>query len=173
MDTLSTLPVLLADMMDTVMASIVKKPRSLPEILRSVRQVLHLRSQGALGRVLDVSARTTERWARGETSPKNVQLHALARAVHAKSPELALELAFAARTTLDALGLATKPAVAAPPVRARPPAATIVDTIVCAAADTMGVAPGAVRPALRAAFLRARDAQFTIDEVALAFGGEG
>jgi hypothetical protein len=44
----------------------------------------------------------------------------------------------------------------------------LVDSITCAAADAMSATPEAVRPALRAAFARARDLRLTTAEVASA-----
>jgi hypothetical protein len=44
----------------------------------------------------------------------------------------------------------------------------MVDSITCAAADAMKLLPEAVRPALRAAFERARDLQLSATEVASA-----
>jgi hypothetical protein len=45
------------------------------------------------------------------------------------------------------------------------PAGVLVDSVVCAAAEAMQVAPQAIRPAVLAAFARARDAGLTTDAV--------
>jgi hypothetical protein len=41
----------------------------------------------------------------------------------------------------------------------------LVDAVVCAAAEAMSLSPQAVRPAVLAAFARARDAGLTLDAV--------
>jgi hypothetical protein len=41
----------------------------------------------------------------------------------------------------------------------------VVDSVVCAAAETMSVMPGAIRPALLAAFTRAQKIGLTVEEV--------
>jgi hypothetical protein len=46
---------------------------------------------------------------------------------------------------------------------AKPP--HLVDTVVCAAAEALGVPPPAVRPALLAAFQRAREVGLTTEDV--------
>jgi hypothetical protein len=49
----------------------------------------------------------------------------------------------------------------------------VVDTIVCAAAEAMGVMPEAIRPALRAAFRRALQVRLDVEAIdaALSAGG--
>src|SRR4029077_16663730 len=68
-----------------------------------------------------------------------------------------------------------------PPPRPPPPAPPpppdpryIVDTVVCAAAEAIQLMPEAIRPALRAAFRRARLAGLSVQDVDKALhGGEG
>jgi DNA-binding XRE family transcriptional regulator len=130
------------------------------ELLIESRRGLFL-SQGALGELLGASRRTSQRWERGHARPSPEQLAALAKHVHGHDPSLAARLAEAAQTSLVALGLvAPPPAPPAPPPVA--PAVTlpapehIIDAVVCAAADAIDVMPSALRPALHAAFRRAR-----------------
>jgi hypothetical protein len=41
----------------------------------------------------------------------------------------------------------------------------LLDSVVCAAAETMSMAPQALRPAVLAAFVRAREAGMTVDSL--------
>jgi hypothetical protein len=93
----------------------------------------------------------------------------LAARVFPVKPELAGEIAALAGTTLEDLGVAVATPVSSRP---RPRVDLIVDTVVCAAADAMGTTPEAIRPALRAAFRRANAAEFTLDELDAALGGQ-
>ncbi len=83
----------------------------------------------------------------------------MAAMVYPKDPDLAAQLAQSVGQSLVSLGIvapAPAPAhaiAAAPPP---PPIEDIVDSIVCAAADAMNALPRDVRPALLAAFTRAR-----------------
>jgi DNA-binding XRE family transcriptional regulator len=130
--------------------------------------------QGDLANLWRVSRRTVQRWDAGRGSPDPAQVVALARVVYPKNAELASRLARAVGTSLEALGLVVAPA-ASPPKPAPPPPppfvplnAHMVDSITCAAADAMNMVPGAVRPALRAAFERARDLRLSAADVATA-----
>ncbi len=135
----------------------------------------------AFGTALGASKRTAARWAAGSASLSVPQVRDLACLVYAEDPELAAELAGAASTTVDALGLVAPPApiVATPPfpepvvVLAPPPplpppplpTALVVDAVVCAAADATQVTPAAVRATLLAAFRRARELRLTVEDV--------
>ena len=52
-----------------------------------------------------------------------------------------------------------------PPPSPPVPAVVLVDSVVCAAAEAMALSPQAVRPAVLAAFVRARDAGLAPDAV--------
>jgi hypothetical protein len=60
------------------------------------------------------------------------------------------------------------PPAAPPPPRPPPDPIHIVDTVVCAAAEAMQIMPDDIRPALRAAFRRARLAGLTTEAVDMA-----
>jgi hypothetical protein len=155
-------------------------PTNLPHLLYQARRVLDVGSQGKLGELLGSSQRSGQRWERGQGTPSNEQLHRLAALVHPHDAALAAEIAQAGGSTLERLGIVVPPPpppapIAASPVPALPPPAPpappppepihIVDTVVCAAAEAMQVMPDAIRPALRAAFRRARLARLTVEAV--------
>ena len=123
--------------------------------------------QGDLANLLKLSRRTVQRWDAGHGSPDATQLATVARAVFPKDAELASRLARAARTSLEELGLVITAAPQTPISLLGP---LMVDSITCAAADAMNMAPDAVRPALRAAFERARDLGLSPADVASALG---
>jgi hypothetical protein len=79
----------------------------------------------------------------------------LARVVHGHDPVLAAELVASKGTTLEAQGI-VPPAPPPPPPAPPPPAESIVDAVVCAAAEAMDLTPREVRAGLHAAFARAR-----------------
>ncbi len=126
-------------------------------------------SQGKLGTMLGSSARTGQRWERGGMPPAPQQLHQLAALVHPFDPELAARIATAGGSTLAELGIALPPAPA--PGAGMPNPTLMVDSVVCAAADAMQLVPEAVRPALRAAFRRARLAGLSVEAVDAALHG--
>jgi transcriptional regulator with XRE-family HTH domain len=142
-------------------------PASIAALLYEARRTLRIGSQGKLGVRIGSSARSGQRWERGEASPSARQLQELAGLVYPKNASLAAEIASAGGTTVEALGLAP-----ASPVKPRPDTEHIVDTVVCAASDAMGALPEAVRPALLAAFRRARLVGLTMEEVESALGGK-
>jgi hypothetical protein len=137
-------------------------------LLLEARRAL-LWGQGDLANHFGLSKRTIQRWdARGST-PMPEQLASLARLVHRHDAELAARIAAAGGASLEDLGLAPKPASAAAP--SAPPApshAHMADSITCAAADAVAMLPDAVRPALLAAFERARDLAIAPADVAKA-----
>jgi hypothetical protein len=63
------------------------------------------------------------------------------------------------------LAAAQPPPLAAPPALPPIPAAVLVESVVCSAADAMALAPQAVRPALLAAFARASEARLAPEAV--------
>jgi len=120
-------------------------------------------TQVDLAQMLGASRRTGQRWDAGQSYPSVSQLVALAKAVYARDPGLAAELAISVGMTVEALGLAP-PAAPAPP-DAPVPIENIVDSVVCAAAEAMDALPRAIRPALMAAFARARELHLSIEDV--------
>lgn len=104
----------------------------------------------------------------------------MVRGVFPVDRELAAEMAEAAGTTLEALGLvparaapAPAPASAADELRASARAEKIVDSVVCAASEAMDVLPRAIRPALLAAFTRTRELGLSVESVEQALRGNG
>ena len=135
---------------------------------------LLVRSQMALGMLqnrlatfLGVSPRTMRRWTVSGVRLHPTALVTLAAAVHAKDPALAGRIAAAHGHTLQELGigLASTSAPVGPSAAARDPNAErlLADALVCAAAEVADVSPRAMRPALAAAFSRAREAGLTIE----------
>jgi hypothetical protein len=151
--------------------------RPLPALLFDARRALHVSNQGALGELLGSSERSGQRWERGEALPTDEQLHRLAAMIFPSNGKLAAEIAAHTGTTLEQLGIVRPPPPPAPaptPPPAPPPAPDpihIVDTVVCAAAEAMQLMPDAIRPALRAAFRRARLAGLTVEAVDTALDG--
>jgi hypothetical protein len=142
------------------------------------RRTLNIPSQGKLGTLLGSSERSGQRWERADARPTNEQLHNLAALVYPHNRALAAEIAEVSGTTLLALGIEVPPPPAPPlPPPGRPPAPPpdpvyVVDTIVCAAAEAMGVVPGAIRPALRAAFRRAARVRLSVEVIDAALNAE-
>ena len=139
----------------------------LPLLLIQTRHTLRL-SQGELGAMLGMVKRTMQRWEAGGAIVLPAHIRTLATAVYPKDPALAARIAAYGKTSLEALGLlkpAPLPATAQPPA---PPLPTsiLVDSIVCVAADAIGVLPRAIRPALEAAFVRAREVRLDVAAVA-------
>jgi hypothetical protein len=142
-------------------------PSALPGLLSQAQHALHLASQGALGELLGSSRRTGQRWAAGKAWPISTQMDDLVRRVHPVDAELAAELAAARGTTMMAMGVVAPPA---PPFA--PPADRVADSVLCAAAETMDVSPRAIRPAIQAAFTRARELGLTVEAIEKALRGE-
>jgi hypothetical protein len=147
-------------------------PRNLATLLWEARTLLDVGSQGDMGELLGSSRRSGQRWAREEATPAKEQLHRLAALVFPKNSHLAAEIAELGGSTLQQLGIVRPPQPPPPPPSPAPPDAIhIVDTVVCAAAEAMQLMPDAIRPALRAAFRRARLARLTVEEVDTALSG--
>jgi DNA-binding XRE family transcriptional regulator len=160
-------------------------------LLGRSRDALHV-TQKQLADLLSVARRTVGRWEGRESTPTEEQLRRLARAVHPRDADLALEIAIEAGTTLEALGLvapapatpaapppppvAAPAAIVVPPARPFPPVDLVVDAIVHVAAQALeeqdaGRDPiGTVTAILRAAFARGRRLGLTIAEVDEALG---
>jgi hypothetical protein len=126
-------------------------------------------SQGELGELLGSSRRTGQRWEGSGSVPMDPQLHQLAGLVHPHDPKLAADLARAGGTTLEKLGIELPPppppVALPPPPPPPPPPEDVVDAVVCAAAEAIDIMPRAIRPALLAAFTRARRIGLSVEAV--------
>jgi hypothetical protein len=128
-------------------------------LLIQCRMALGLTQQG-FGDLLGRTKRTVQRWEDRGTALMLSEVEALARALLPVRPDLAAQIADAADTTLDQLGI--PPAGAASPMAMSNP----TDSVVRAAAEVLGVTPDAIRPAIAAAFVRAREAGLDVQTVA-------
>jgi transcriptional regulator with XRE-family HTH domain len=139
----------------------------LPYLLARSREILNL-SQLGLAKRLRSSLRTVQRWEASRSTPTAANLHELADAVRPHDPGLAAEMdVWAPR---PAAAVVPAPVIAAPPPPAAPalPASILVDLVVCAAAEALGMAPQAARPAVLATFASALKAGLTVDDVVAA-----
>jgi len=136
-------------------------PSHIAFLLTQARRVL-MQNQRQLGEMVGVSLRTVQRWETKVGYPSAGNIQAVADAVRPHDPALASEMdTFAPRPV-------PPPPVDSPSAeksKAPPPAPVLVDSVVCAAAEATALAPQAIRPAVLAAFVRARDAGLTPDEV--------
>jgi hypothetical protein len=131
-------------------------------LVLEARQALHLDNR-AFAEFTDTSLRTVERYnhAHGLGDPR--YRDKLIVALYPVNPRLATELAVAAGTSVEALGLVKPPApttavVAAPAPPPIPEArAEHADSVLVAAANVNNVSPETVRPILAAAFARASE----------------
>ncbi len=148
-------------------------PETVIALLLEARQVLNM-GQGELGDLVRVSRRTVQRWDALQSTPGASDLGKVAVAVHPHDPNLAARIAARAGTTLEGLGLVQAPAVATPtPAAVAPPPVErsaesighMVDGVVCAAADALGVPPAGVRPVLLAAFRKAAEVELRVEDV--------
>jgi transcriptional regulator with XRE-family HTH domain len=121
-------------------------------------------SQGKLGEMLGSSQRTGQRWEQQGHTPSLNQLYKLAGLIYPMDPVLAAEIAAQGGRSLEQLGLVLPPAPPPPPPPPPDPR-HIVDTVVCAAAEAMQMMPQNIRPALAAAFRRARLAGLSVEVV--------
>jgi len=117
-------------------------------------------NQRQTGEFLGLSTRTIQRWDAGACAAASFHWEKLAKAIFPKDRELALRCAKMAGKTLDELGLVT---VAAEPLVGPVAPELVIDALVCVAADAVGMLPGAIRPALVAAFTRARQLGITVE----------
>ena len=155
--------------------------RPLPLLLVLSREALHLNQQ-ELSALVGSSLRTVQRWENSRAHPSHWHIHRLTDAMASVDPQIAAEL--------DELAPRPKPPpppVVEPPPQPEPPPPpppatppppppepppppripdeVLVDAVVCAAAEAMSLVPQAVRPAILAAFTRARDARLTPEAV--------
>jgi transcriptional regulator with XRE-family HTH domain len=139
-------------------------------LLHEACRVLGL-NQRELGKVVGLSTRTIQRLYRGHSTFVSPHWHTLARAAHPSHPELAAKLAAEGGTTLMALGL-ERPLPAPAPAIFSHDVHHLTDGVVCAAAEAIELTPRAVRPALLAAFRRAREMRLTVEQVEAALAGK-
>lgn len=148
--------------------------RDLPALVADVKRALVLSDEG-LGRHVGAARKTVGRWIAGRSSPGSGAVEAMAALVHADHPALALELVRAHNARMNAARLphlAVAEAPFAPPPPPTPPPGPrqadphLVDAIVYAACDAVDATPKTMRPALRAAFERARALGLTSESVA-------
>ena len=138
------------------------------ELTLRARRVLDL-NQRTLGEALGLSSRTVQRWDAHRTVHP-LYLGKVALLVHPKDPDLAVRIAHAAGTTMEALGIAPppppKPAPPpSPPVRSPEMTRHMVDVVVCATADALALPPAAVRPALVAALRKSLEVGLTAEDI--------
>jgi len=133
------------------------------QLTLDARRVLSL-NQRTLAEFLGLSSRTVQRWDARQSLPTHSDLHKLAHAVHPLDPELAARLAKAGSSSLEEVGIARPPESSPPAARAYD-LAHLADGVVCAAADSMSLTPNAIRPALVAAFRRARQMHLTVEDM--------
>jgi hypothetical protein len=134
-------------------------------LLHEIHVALEM-NQRQLGEFLGISKRTAQRVDAGESTLSPDHFTRIARALHGKQPALAARVAKRAGTTLQGLGLAAPTQVAAVSPKAPPPHPRVAESVVCAAADVMQLTPSAVRPALLAAFKRARELGLNVEMIA-------
>jgi transcriptional regulator with XRE-family HTH domain len=117
-------------------------------------------TQKEFGDIFGRTKRTVQRWEDHGATLLPSEAEALARVLLPVRPDLAADIAAGANTTLDRLGLI--PDGAAGPMATSDP----IDSVVRAAAAVMGVTPDAIRAAIAAAFLRAREEGLDVQTVA-------
>ena len=141
-------------------------PVDLGPLIVRARSTLGM-TQEEFGMALGASHRSAQRWDAGTAEPGIHHLRTLVRLLYPEDAALATQIADVIRETPESLGIVqpAPPAPTVPPPRARPPTELIVESIVCAAAEALAVPPATVRPALRAAFQRAKAMELTVDEV--------
>jgi DNA-binding XRE family transcriptional regulator len=146
-------------------------PESNAVLTLLARQALRM-SQRQLAELLGISERTVQRWDSKRSTPFATHMAQIAVAVHPHDPALAERIAERSGKTLEQLGVptakvetdATPPVPAPGPFRV-PPEMTgaLVDAVVCATADVLGIPPAGARPALLAALRKAAHLELTVD----------
>jgi transcriptional regulator with XRE-family HTH domain len=141
-------------------------------------------SQEKFGERFGASRRTVTRWVSGQSTPSESDVVTMAHLVYPHDAALAARIAEAVGGTLVSLGIEPpppSPAMVEPAPVAQPPpppaktlsAAQLVDGIVCAAAEAMDLSPRALRPALFAAFRKARELGVALEEAEEALAPAG
>jgi hypothetical protein len=131
-------------------------PNDVLALLEGVRATLVV-SQRELAEICGLERRSVMKWQQGRGQPMTWHWESMAKAVYPRNAPLAAQLAAAGGTTLSALGLQASATAAEAPQGAQTQAVSathLVDSVVCAAAETMQVPPHTIRPALVAAFQR-------------------
>jgi hypothetical protein len=149
-------------------------PRPLREITRQACRVLSLNNR-ELAEYVGISVRTVQRHisSGGIWHPMHHQI--LIRGLYAKDRPLAAEYAAALGTSLVALGLESPlraPAPSVAPSEIAPARPEQGDAVVYAAADALGMAPKAARPAVVAAFARAAELGIELAALGKLFSAE-
>lgn len=149
-------------------------PHPLRHLMFLARQQLMLNQKG-FAVVIHSSERSVQRQEVGRGTIHPDQVHKAADAIRAKNPQLAAQLEeYAPRPAAPppplppappALPPPPPPQPAAPPPPPPVPPSILVEAVLCAAAEAMNLPPQAVRPAVLAAFTRARDAQLAPEAV--------
>jgi transcriptional regulator with XRE-family HTH domain len=135
--------------------------RLFPVLCAEARRRMHV-NQRQFAEAVGSSLRTVQRWETSRSSPVPAAIHRVADAVRPHDASLAAELDALSPRPAPPASLVTPPASPE-----RPPLtdAILLDALVCAAAEAMGLAPQTLRPALLAAFTRAKATGLTIDAV--------
>ncbi len=153
------------------MATGTRSGSQVPWLLRA-QQALGL-TQERFGVLIGVSRRTLIRWRGHAPYLGEGDARRLVAALHPVDPDLAAEIANQQGTTLEELGLVAPPPPTPAPVetppREPPTIEHLVDSMVCAAAEAMSVKPPEVRPAVIAAFERARALHLEVEEICASF----
>jgi hypothetical protein len=144
-----------------------------PELLALAMRALRLNGVDTAA-LLHLNPKTISRWLGGETSVGVEALGELAPRVYPHDPALATRMHAYAATRMADAGVAPPPplplppaaetAPAPPPMPPAPPKLR-VDAVVYAACEAMDATPRALKPALLAAFRRARELGLSIDDV--------
>jgi hypothetical protein len=137
----------------------------------AAQQALSLGSAAALGEMLGVSRRTSQRFMSSGV-PRGYKRD-LARIVLPFDPDLAAAIAQSEDHTLVSWGLVLpEPQVVVqpappppPPPPPAPPPDAVIDAVVCAAAEAMEMMPRDVRAGLLAAFSKAREIGVEVAQV--------
>ena len=137
----------------------------LDEALLSVRKSFGLH-QDDMAKLLGIARRTLVRWEQGEAEPTGRRLDRLLRALHRRDVRAAERVATAAKSTLEAHGLAPAPTTVASsrtvPVGLR----DVIDLAVHAAAEASDASPRAVRAGVIAALRRVASAGVPLEVLA-------
>jgi DNA-binding transcriptional regulator YiaG len=108
-------------------------------------------TQQEFAQIFGYTKRTVQRWEERGAALIPSEIETLARVLYPVRPDLAAQVAEAADTTLDRIGVGALGASAATA------ASDPIDSVVNAAAEAIGVTADAIRPAVCAAFRRAQE----------------
>jgi transcriptional regulator with XRE-family HTH domain len=138
--------------------------RTVHHFLFEARRALSM-SQREFGYALGSSHRSAQRWAARQAEPAIAHFRRLAELLLPVDAALAHEAAVFGGQTLESFGLVAPVVPLAPSPASSLAPLDLVDIVVCAAADVIDVSPRALRPALLAAFRRARQIGLTLEQV--------